>query len=63
MKSCKALRGSHKPRAPDLRKLITKGVPSALTTKYYRALEDLFNELRLKDVRPVLLAPLGKGQR
>ncbi|XP_064087240.1 dynein axonemal heavy chain 3-like [Macrobrachium nipponense] len=63
MNSCKKLRATHRPSQPDLANILLSRLPSTLKTKYYRILQDLFQELRQREVRPVRMKPLGTYER
>nr|XP_045615668.1 dynein axonemal heavy chain 7-like isoform X1 [Procambarus clarkii] len=63
MGSCRSLRTTHRPRPPDLVTTLTSRLPSRLTAKYDRILKDLFQELREREVQPVLMKPLGTYER
>lgn len=63
MTSCQRLRDTHRPRPPDLSHVLTHRLPSALKTKYARILQDLFKELREREVRPVHMRPLKQWDR
>ncbi|XP_068243599.1 uncharacterized protein [Palaemon carinicauda] len=63
MNSCRKLRATHRPSPPDLANILLCKLPSTLKTKYYRILQDLFQELRQREVHPVLMKPLGTYEK
>nr|XP_053649653.1 uncharacterized protein LOC128700456 [Cherax quadricarinatus] len=63
MTSCRKLRATHRPEPPDLAHTLTHRLPPLLASKYERILKDLFQELRQREVQPVLMKPLGTFER
>lgn len=63
MTSCHKLRATHRPHPPDLVETLTYRLPVTLRAKYDRILQEVFKELREREVQPVLMKPLGTWER
>ncbi|KAK7080904.1 hypothetical protein SK128_017533 [Halocaridina rubra] len=63
LNSCRKLRATHRPSPPDLSNALSGRLTPALKVKYSRILMDLFQELREREVQPVLMKPLGTYEK